>query len=216
MTASLQDLPTVGRLIAELNGELPGVTLYDIVSTLCDWNPTPEKNRNERYQSLTFRGDKGDKLSAYYNAKRTFKNKEEESRVRCIPDTDQLIVQWTETKSWKFKLVCNSGPALFTTFVSAYHSGDYKSYPLWGDPHPDMKGGAYWALAKSFSLWDTILDAPVETNERRARQEAILAARMQLGTSIDWQKEMLTEFCPSTFVLGRRLGRLTNNDAPNW
>lgn len=211
MTASLQDLPSVARLIAELNGDRPGVSLYDIVSKHCTWNALPATlNKSGERQSLAFCGGSGDEINAFYIATSSVDHR----LKRQIPERDSLRVSWYETKTQRFEIQCESGPGLGVTFVRAFVIRGDAKFPVWGDPHPMKVGNTYWRLIEERTLWNS---GDEKMADRAQRYEQIFAARMFLATSIDWQRELFFGAFPeSPKHVGQRLGLLTESMHSEW
>lgn len=211
MSASLSDYPSISRLIAELNGDRPGTSLFDIVKRDCCWNALPAKpHEGATRKTLQFGGGSGDEIIATYTAKSTTSP----NLRRQIPEEDSLRISWRETKTQRFEILCESGPGLGVTFVRAFVVRDNARFPVWGDPHPSKIGNTYWRMIEERSLWNS---PDEETAIKAQRYEQIFAARMLLATSIDWPKELLSSaFAKSPKEVGLRLGLLTESLNTEW
>jgi hypothetical protein len=174
MMASYRDFPSPSRIISELEGNRPGVSLYDIVSKYIDWDPQPAKKWGSPVQTLLFTGSKQQRIEASYRVTATASY--QTKWTRRPPKQDTLTVSWADTHSQWFEIVCQAdGRDSSDTLVQAYVKRGNNCFPVWGDPHPSSvqnPRGQMWS-----------------TNE----QGTLLAARMHMAMSVDWTQEVLRD-----------------------
>jgi len=180
-------LPTLNRLVEELDGSYPGCSLLDIVTEI-NWD-------RAKIQKIEHAGHVGYEIAAEslsLGAEVTILGARNPVKAnKSLPSSIHLKIYIQESYSYRLKIFCSMAAPSFYTYSHAnlelYRLGREVSFPLAGYPHSlrleGWLGNTRWA--------DT--DIPGSPPEYILRGHsnlggAVASALLYVGLSLDWQR----------------------------
>lgn len=200
MTASLASgfFPSISKIIKELDGEIPGISLLKIVRTM-PWVKNGDGRIDEGKLTLGFIAS----LTEYKSPVQGSFTVRSFPRTRSkIPETFaeiQLRMSIKETDSLKLILDCkmsslrrSPGIAFNGVLTRLFLKGGDDlglCFPIWGYPHPDNRSMGVCGHLSEYAR--RAGEFPDISCERRMGGGAMFLALVTLGLSVNWASESL-------------------------
>lgn len=197
MTASLQPvhdnphLPTLGRLVQELDGSYPGYSMLDL-ATQVHWERAEIQTETQPGWHSAVVNAKAEGLGIEGSV-RLAGHPDKEKANKFLPSGIRLSLLVHDSHSYRLKIICSVGPPSYHTYneviLGLYRQGREVSFPLAGYPHKLRANGWLEHLP-----WRSASDIPWSPPEHIVRGRsnlggAIASALLYVGLSFDWQKQ---------------------------
>lgn len=195
MTESKLEVPSLGRMVKELDGLYPGLTLFEIVTQRTGWTLSAKKHwKDPFYQHLLFEGA-GDNFKASYHAGRWLEGKSHPgffdfcgiSNIKLTLVADK-VREYPKTTIKVSNLIQNFG-ASQVHIITSY--GPDFSVPVWGLHSESTWPGSCVFLSKCLGEWrskgefDSLALTKMEGGQ-------LFLARMALELGIHWEERTLS------------------------